>query len=93
MYTTTFYSFKGGVGRTMALANVAVELANRGRKVIAADFDLEAPGLDSFDLLRPKNPSRGIVDFVLHYRDTGEAPDVADFLYEVPGVGREGGQL
>lgn len=30
MYTTTFHSFKGGVGRSMALANVAVELANRG---------------------------------------------------------------
>ena len=28
MYTVTFYSFKGGVGRTMALANVAALLAD-----------------------------------------------------------------
>ena len=50
MYVTTFYSFKGGVGRTMALVNVAVELANTGRRVLVVDFDLEAPGLDTFDL-------------------------------------------
>jgi tetratricopeptide (TPR) repeat protein len=41
----TFYSWKGGVGRTMALANVAVQLARRGRKVLMVDWDLEAPGL------------------------------------------------
>ena len=29
MYVITFYSFKGGVGRTMALVNVAAELARR----------------------------------------------------------------
>src|SRR5215468_7238933 len=38
----TFYSYKGGVGRTMALANVAYRLANtHGLKVIAVDWDLE----------------------------------------------------
>lgn len=44
----TFYSWKGGVGRTMALANVAVQLARRGRKVLMVDFDLEAPGLNQY---------------------------------------------
>jgi MinD-like ATPase involved in chromosome partitioning or flagellar assembly len=44
----TFYSFKGGVGRSMALANVAVLLANWGYKVLAVDFDLEAPGSENF---------------------------------------------
>lgn len=32
----TFYSFKGGTGRTMALANVAWILASNGRKVLEA---------------------------------------------------------
>jgi cellulose biosynthesis protein BcsQ len=41
----TFYSYKGGTGRTMALANVAALLARRGHRVLAVDFDLEAPGL------------------------------------------------
>lgn len=44
----TFYSYKGGVGRTQALANVAVELANRGKRVVVVDMDLESPGAHSF---------------------------------------------
>jgi MinD-like ATPase involved in chromosome partitioning or flagellar assembly len=53
MYTITFYSFKGGVGRTFALVNVGAYLAKRGRRVLLVDFDLEAPGLETFDRLRP----------------------------------------
>jgi Mrp family chromosome partitioning ATPase len=41
----TFYSFKGGVGRTMALANVAFLTALNGYRVLVMDWDLEAPGL------------------------------------------------
>ncbi|MEM8560194.1 MAG: tetratricopeptide repeat protein [Bacteroidota bacterium] len=44
----TFYSFKGGVGRTMALLNVANILAGLGRRVLMIDVDLEAPGLTLF---------------------------------------------
>lgn len=44
----TFYSYKGGVGRTMALANIAVLLARQGHRVLTVDFDLEAPGLDRY---------------------------------------------
>jgi cellulose biosynthesis protein BcsQ/tetratricopeptide (TPR) repeat protein len=41
----TFYSFKGGVGRSMALLNCAYVLAGLGRRVLMVDMDLEAPGL------------------------------------------------
>lgn len=41
----TFYSFKGGVGRTMALANLAYLAAYHHKKVLVMDWDLEAPGL------------------------------------------------
>ena len=44
----TFYSFKGGTGRTMALANVAWMLASSGKRVLAIDWDLESPGLHRF---------------------------------------------
>ena len=50
----TFYSYKGGVGRSMALANVGVLLAlseteeKKRPKVLLVDWDLEAPGLDVF---------------------------------------------
>ena len=45
MRAVTFYSYKGGVGRTLALANVAEYLVRFNKKVCIMDFDLEAPGL------------------------------------------------
>src|SRR5438105_15217393 len=44
----TFYSFKGGVGRTMALANIAYLLAKMEKRVLVVDWDLEAPGLQRY---------------------------------------------
>jgi hypothetical protein len=44
----TFFSYKGGTGRTMALANVAWILASLGKRVLMVDWDLEAPGLQRF---------------------------------------------
>lgn len=47
----TFYSYKGGAGRSMALANIAYLLAKRQKsneKVLMIDWDLEAPGLHQF---------------------------------------------
>jgi len=44
----TFYSYKGGVGRSFALANIGVLLARWGFRVLCIDFDLEAPGLAHF---------------------------------------------
>ena len=47
----TFYSYKGGAGRSMALANVACLLAQKpkvGGDVLMIDWDLEAPGLHQF---------------------------------------------
>jgi len=44
----TFYSYKGGVGRSMAVLNVAYAMAGRGLNVLVLDLDLEAPGLSGF---------------------------------------------
>ena len=49
----TFYSYKGGTGRTMALANIAYLMAKRRapwseRDVLMLDWDLEAPGLHRY---------------------------------------------
>ncbi len=93
MYIITFYSFKGGVGRTLALVNVGAELARRGRKVLLVDFDLEAPGLETFARLRPPKPHPGIVEFVTDYESTMQAPDVREYIYEAAKVGKKGGRL
>src|SRR3712207_6018804 len=69
----TFYSYKGGTGRTMALANVAWILAAAGKRVLVADWDLEAPGLHRF--LAPflagdaADGAPGIIDLVREYED------------------------
>ena len=64
----TFYSYKGGTGRSMALANVAWVLASGGKRVLAIDWDLEAPGLHRYlePFLADKSLERstGIIDFV-----------------------------
>jgi cellulose biosynthesis protein BcsQ/tetratricopeptide (TPR) repeat protein len=69
----TFYSFKGGTGRSMALANVAWILAANGKRVLVADWDLESPGLHRFfkpflDADRVRN-SKGIIDLIHTYED------------------------
>ena len=66
----TFYSFKGGTGRTMALANVAWILAANGKRVLVADWDLESPGLHRFfqPFMEPEvSRQPGIVDFIRGY--------------------------
>ena len=83
MYTITFYSFKGGVGRTMALVNVGMELVRRGRRVLLVDFDLEAPGLTTYSPLRNKVGHPGVVEFVTEYIRTRQSPDVSRFMYSI----------
>ena len=62
MSVVTFYSYKGGVGRTLALANVAVLLARQGARVLVIDWDLEAPGLEEyFDDFQIKADGRGLL--------------------------------
>lgn len=76
--TVTFYSFKGGVGRTTALTHVAWILAKRGRKVVAVDLDLEAPGLSTAFNLNPQ-PEYGIVDYFYErsYLPEGVEPSIS----------------
>ncbi|MET8828409.1 AAA family ATPase [Streptomyces sp. NPDC004610] len=66
----TFYSYKGGVGRSMALANIADQLARSGMRVLMVDFDLEAPGLEHFfpishDRVRDRE---GLLDLLLAFK-------------------------
>jgi len=70
----TFYSYKGGVGRSMALANIAVILAKWGKKVLMVDWDLEAPGLEYFffhrtkdkDRIRQVQEKKGVIDILMN---------------------------
>jgi MinD-like ATPase involved in chromosome partitioning or flagellar assembly len=74
----TFYSYKGGTGRTMLLANVAWILAANGRRVLVADWDLESPGLHRFlypFLKRMVRDAKGIADLIRDYERVAARSD------------------
>jgi hypothetical protein len=72
----TFYSYKGGVGRSMALVNVGEYLARQGVPVILVDWDLEAPGLERFfdGWQAEAEEQPGVVDLLLEYRQAMAKP-------------------
>lgn len=77
MKTITFYSYKGGVGRTLALSNIAKRLAEFGKKVCILDFDLEAPGLQIKleNQIQKQGIQSGIVDYIYEFSTTGNIPE------------------
>ena len=93
MYVTTFYSYKGGVGRTLALVNVAYELAKSGQNVLVVDFDLEAPAIHSGTWRGPaqgpphqegraRSTHPGIVEYVGRFINTMRAPRAEDHIVD-----------
>ena len=76
----TFYSYKGGTGRSMALANIACLLAEQqtaagGKGVLMIDWDLEAPGLHRYFAKRLTTTRLGI-----------EGPDRKEMHNSLPGL-------
>jgi cellulose biosynthesis protein BcsQ/tetratricopeptide (TPR) repeat protein len=90
-HVTTFYSYKGGVGRTALLANVAHLLARWGRRVLCLDWDLEAPGLKRY-LERDDRDGPGTLDLLLGSLDGGPA-DWRAMRRPVPGPWRGEGRI
>jgi MinD-like ATPase involved in chromosome partitioning or flagellar assembly len=84
--TITFYSYKGGTGRTLAVANTARFLAQCNRSVFVLDLDLEAPGLHYKFGLRRDGGSRaitGLVDLIHTVKTTRAFPDLSTFVFRV----------
>src|SRR5260370_8694830 len=92
MQTFTFYSYKGGAGRCWLLAKAARYLALLGKRVVALDFDFEAPGLhyklnigDPGARTADVVPERGVVDYLLAAAQ-GQAPPerLLDYIVSLP---------
>lgn len=70
-----FYSFKGGVGRTLHLASHIFALLESAKElekeitILVIDADLEAPGLTYWDKAEKQQPAVSFLDFleVYHY--------------------------
>ncbi len=81
----TFFSFKGGVGRTTLLASVAWQLALQKKRVIVVDLDLEAPGIAA---LLGASARRGVIDVLMDHAATGTC-ELTDLLAPAEALGPE----
>jgi MinD-like ATPase involved in chromosome partitioning or flagellar assembly len=83
----TFYSYKGGVGRSMALANVAVLLARRKLRVLIVDWDLEAPGIEHyFSYFKSGIEKPGLLTLLIDAGARGDV-DYRDYISTISGDG------
>lgn len=76
----SFYSFKGGTGRSTSLANVAHALAERGATVGCIDLDLAAPGLHMIF------PNIGVAHLnakTVHDHLNGDDSDIEEYIIDV----------
>lgn len=98
-----FFSIKGGVGRSTALAASAWALARQGKRVLVLDLDLESPGLSNALLSSERQPKYGITDWLVEdLVDNGDALindlyatsdlPVAGQINLVPAHGRDPGE-
>lgn len=78
----TFYSYKGGVGRTLALANIGALLCRWGYKVLCVDWDLEAPGLQLYFAPWVSEPRPGLTELI-QAQVAGDRPDWRQHLTQV----------
>lgn len=90
METVTFYSYKGGSGRSLLLANTAQCLAVAGKRVVALDLDFEGPGLHyKLSIGKPGQratdvvPERGVVDYLTAALSGPHPERLSDYLAPV----------
>lgn len=82
----SFYSYKGGTGRTTATANTAAILASRGKKVVCIDMDLEGPGLAI--VFGQENPPPTLQEYLLK-KDSRLENMIVDVTSSIKGFKKE----
>ena len=84
-----FFSIKGGVGRSTAIAATAGSLAQSGQRVLVLDLDLESPGLSTSLLPSDRRPKFGITDWLVEdLIDNGD--EVFDNMVASSGLSHDG---
>ncbi|POA51181.1 MULTISPECIES: ParA family protein [unclassified Pseudomonas] len=84
-----FFSIKGGVGRSTAIAASAWSLAQSGKRVLVLDLDLESPGLSTSLLPVDRRPRYGITDWLVEdLVDNGD--EVFDSMVASSGLSHDG---
>ena len=88
-----FFSLKGGVGRSTALCIVAAHLSRRGLRVLAVDFDLEAPGIGTMLLKENELPEFGSLDYFVEAALSNVDPEFLANLSEDSFLGASGARV
>lgn len=94
-----FYSFKGGVGRTLNLAAHIFALVDRAKELnkpvtlLVIDADLEAPGLTYWHRAEKQQPAVSFIDFLeaYHYSPIDTEETLSIFAREVKKSSRNDG--
>jgi cellulose biosynthesis protein BcsQ len=86
----SFYSYKGGVGRSTLVAVVAAILSRAGDDVVVIDLDLEAPGQQA---LFDRQPERGVLDYLVEHLALGQGQLEGLFADVSPAVEEPRGSL
>jgi len=88
-----FASIKGGVGRSTALCVAAAYFSRRGRRVLAIDFDIEAPGIGSMLLHENELPQFGSLDFLVESQVGGFDADLIPEMIGSSYLGNAGARV
>ncbi len=80
----SFYSYKGGMGRTTTLATFAAYFAKKGKKIVILDFDFEAPGFMNYFDINPENMVKinGVAEYIFD-KKFDDTVHIQDYLYNV----------
>jgi MinD-like ATPase involved in chromosome partitioning or flagellar assembly len=82
----TFYSYKGGMGRTTTMSAFASYASiHRKKKVLMIDCDLEAPGFNNFfDLSTERLEGKsGFVEYLIDSQSQKSTPDLEKYILEI----------
>lgn len=92
MHIVSVINYKGGVGKTTVTANIASELAYRGKKVLLIDTDAQASLTFSFvtpdDWDKNFKADKTIKSWFDAISQSKEPPSLADFVITPPAVNR-----
>jgi len=91
----SFYSYKGGVGRTTSLIAFASFYSNiKNKNVVILDFDFEAPGIiNFFDIDFEKNPKNGSIEYILDSQSSKNDLNFKEYYIEVSKKYSGGGNI
>lgn len=75
----SFYSYKGGTGRSLLLSILAIILARKGLRITCIDFDLQSGGLHTIFGLNSKDIHYTILDLLT----LEEPPSIVDAVFDL----------